>query len=236
VTQDDELGRLAEAFNQMTRGLAAFQRYVPTDLVRRLISEGIESRPEVRLATMLFTDIEGFTALGEALSPEQLVAVLNEYFSVVTGPIEKHGGVIIQYQGDAMLAVFNIPAVDPNHAINAVRAAIEIQSLLKHRSFSGGIHIRTRIGINTGQVVAASVGSKDRVNFTVHGDAVNLAARVEALNKDYNTSILITQETAVLLGEEFRPEPVGEAQVRGKQRPVTVFSIPVQRIPTEEVA
>jgi class 3 adenylate cyclase len=236
VVQEDELGRLAEAFNQMTRGLAAFQRYVPTDLVRTLIAKGIESKPEVRLATMLFTDIEGFTALGERLSPEQLVAVLNEYFSVVTQPIENHGGVIIQYQGDAMLVVFNVPTDDPDHGANAVRAALEIQRLLEYRFFAGGIRIRTRIGINTGQVLAASVGSKDRVNFTVHGDAVNLAARLEALNKEYGEQILISRETAVLLGDEFRLERVGEVRIRGKQRPVTVFRIPVRQSRAEEVA
>ena len=236
LDQRDELGHLAEAFNHMTRGLGAFQRYVPTDLVRTLISQGIETRPEARVATMLFTDIEGFTTLGERLSPQQLVEVLNDYFSVATQPIEKLGGVIIQYQGDAMLVVFNVPTEDPDHAANAVRAALEIQHTLERRTFSGGIRIRTRIGINTGEVVAASVGSAERVNFTVHGDAVNLAARLEALNKDYGTQILVSQETAARIGTAFRAEPVGEVHIRGKRRKVTVLKIPLRSCVASAVA
>jgi adenylate cyclase len=227
VAQHDELGELADAFSQMTRGLAAFQRYVPTDLVRTLISRGIESKPVARVATMLFTDIEGFTALGERLSPGRLVAILNEYFSAVTPPIHKRGGVIIQYQGDAMLAVFNVPDDDPDHPANAVRAALEIQQTLAGRRFAGNTTLTTRIGINTGNVIAGSVGSEERVNYTVHGDAVNLAARLENLNKDYETRILLSQATADGLDSGFPLERIGEVLIRGKQTSVTVYSVPL---------
>lgn len=225
VKQADEVGHLADAFNQMTRGLAAFQRYVPIELVRTLIARGIESTPQARTATMLFTDIENFTAIGERLSPEILVTLLNEYFSVVTKPIEKYGGVITQYQGDAILAVFNIPTEDPDHAANAVRAALEIQALLAGRYFSGGISLPTRIGVNTGEVVAGSVGSKDRVNYTVHGDAVNLAARLEALNKGYGTRIIVSENTLKLTDDEFTAERLGEVEVHGKKSTVTIYKL-----------
>jgi adenylate cyclase len=235
IAQRDEIGELANAFNRMTRGLAAFQRYVPTELVRTLIARGIESKPQARVATILFTDIEGFTRIGEELSPDRLVKLLNEYFSVITKPIEKHNGVITQFQGDAILAVFNVPTDDPDHAANAVRAALEIQELLADRVFSEGIKLTTRIGINTGNVVAGSVGSEDRVNYTVHGDAVNLAARLEALNKEYGTRVILSGSTAELVGGRFACERMGEIVVRGKQTSVTVFRLilPGDRAPAD---
>ena len=225
LPQVDEVGQLATAFNRMTRGIAAFQRYVPTELVRTLIAKGIESEPQARIATVLFTDLEGFTAIGEELSPRRLVALLNDYFSVVTKPIEKHGGVITQFQGDAILAVFNVPSEDPDHAANAVRAALEIQEVLDGRTFVDGITLTTRIGINTGNVVAGSVGSEERVNYTVHGDAVNFAARLETLNKEYGTRILVSEYTTRLIGPEFHPERIGEVAVRGKQASITVYKL-----------
>lgn len=224
IAQKDEIGRLAEAFNQMTRGLAAFQRYLPMDLVRTLISKGIESKPEARVATILFADIEGFTELVEKLSPERTVAMLNEYFSAVTKPIEKYGGVITQFQGDAILAVFNVPTDDPDHGVHAVRAALEIHNAVKAQKFAD-ITLRNRVGINTGEVIAGSVGSENRVNYTVHGDAVNLAARLETLNKEYGTRVLMSQATADIIGDEFRRERIGEIEIRGKRAVVTVYKL-----------
>lgn len=225
IAQRDEIGQLADAFNRMTRGIAAFQRYVPTELVRTLIARGIESKPQARVATILFTDIQGFTSLGEELSPNRLFKLLNEYFSVISKPIEKYKGVITQFQGDAILAVFNVPTDDPDHAANAVRAALEIQDLLADRVFLDGIRLTTRVGINTGNVVAGSVGSEDRVNYTVHGDAVNLAARLEALNKRYGTRVILSRSTADLVCDRFPCEPMGEIAVRGKQSSVEVYSV-----------
>lgn len=225
IQQKDELGELADAFNQMTRGLAAFQRFLPTDLVRTLISKGIESKPQSRLATMLFTDIEGFTTMGEKMSPADLVNLLNEYFSTVSDPIEKYGGVIVQFQGDAILAVFNVPTDDPDHATNALRAALEIQKTVDDRTFVDGIKLRNRIGISTGDVVAGSVGSPNRVNYTVHGDAVNLAARLEALNKEYGTRTLVSANTAALIGDEFELERIDQVEIRGKRDATTMYTL-----------
>ena len=224
VTQTDEIGQLADAFNQMSRGLAAFQRYLPVDLVRTLIARGMEATPETRFATILFVDIEPFTQVAERLSPEQTVAMLNEYFSAVTRPIEKHGGVITQFQGDAILAVFNVPTDDPQHGLHAARAALEIHEVVQQQTFAG-IKLGVRMGINTGEVVAGSVGSENRVNYTVHGDAVNLAARLETLNKDYGTRILLSQQTVDLIGGQIDCEQIGNLPIRGKQESVTVYKL-----------
>ena len=221
-----ELDHMAMALERTARGLAAFQRYLPTALVRTLISQGIEGRPQSKTATVLFTDIEGFTALGERMPPEQLVQLLNEYFTVVTPAIDRHGGVITQIQGDAILAVYNVPTDDAEHAVHAVRSALEIQQLLAAHAFTGGQPVRTRVGINTGAVVAGSVGSPERVNYTVHGDAVNTAARLESLNKTYGTRILIAQSTVDLLPRGlFRLRAVGETPIRGKQAPLSVYEV-----------
>ena len=225
-TRIRELEQMAEALDRMARGLAAFRRYLPATLVRTLISQGIETHPQSRTATILFTDIEGFTGIGERMSPEDLVALLNEYFTVVTPAIDRHGGVITQIQGDAILAVYNVPTDDPEHATAAVRSALEIQALLGAHRFTGGKPLRARVGINTGAVVAGSVGSPERVNYTVHGDAVNVAARLEALNKDYGTRILVSQSTVDRLQRgEFRLRAIGEAPIRGKQQSIAVYEV-----------
>ena len=208
----------------MTRGLAALHRYLPVELVRTLIAKGIESRPETRVATIMFTDIENFTNLVEQLSPERIVSMLNAYFSAVTIPIEKYGGVITQFQGDAILAVFNVPTDDPDHAIHAVRAALEINQIVKAQKFSC-IKLNNRTGINTGEVVAGSVGSENRLNYTIHGDAVNLASRLEVLNKEYNTRVLASQATIDMIGDEVHHEQIGRIRIRGKQQLVEVYKL-----------
>ena len=221
-----EIEIMSGAVGRMTRGLAAFQRYLPTALVRTLLSEGIEGRPQSRTATILFTDIEDFTGIGERMSPEALVQLLNEYFTVVTRPIDRHHGVITQIQGDAILAVYNVPTDDAEHAANAVRTALELQRALASRTFAGGVRVRTRVGVNTGPVVSGSVGSPERVNYTVHGDAVNVAARLEQLNKDYGTRILVSQSTVDLLPVgEFRLRRMGETPIRGKQTSITLYTV-----------
>ena len=141
-------------------------------------------------------------------------------------PINKYGGVISQFQGDAILATFNLPRPDPEHASNAVRAALEIQAVLEDRSFADGIAFNTRVGVNTGRVVGGLVGSGDRVGYTVHGDNVNLTARLEQLNKDYGTRIIVAESTLERIPEgRFAFEELDQVSVRGLNRPVRIYTL-----------
>ena len=180
---------------------------------------------EVREATVLFTDIEGFSTFAEKVSPEQLVMLLNEYFEAISGAVERHGGVITQFQGDAMLITFNTVRDDPDHAAKAVRTALEIQELTRERLFGGAVRMRTRCGINSGRIVAGAVGSAERLLYTVHGDEVNIAARLEQLNKKYGTYLLASESAVRAAGGEFPFRLVDEIAVRGRAAPTRVYTL-----------
>ena len=201
-----------------------FGKYVPESVARAVVEQKGALAPVRTLATILYTDIAGFTSAAESMSPETVFGMLNEYFPAVIKPIQEYGGVVNQFQGDAMLVTFNIPVADENHANNALRAAQAIQAITHQQKFSG-MSLRTRIGINSGEVIAGNVGSGDRFNYTVHGDAVNLAARLEQLNKSYDTEILVSDNTVKLLSERFDLEPIGETAIRGKQNPVAIHQL-----------
>ena len=227
VAEFDDANR---SFNQMVAGLQEREviretlgRFVPTDVAKTLLSEGGALAPEQSEATVLFCDLEGFTALTENLGPDGIVELLNEYFEVMVEILERHRGVVTQFQGDAILATFNVPVPDPEHAANALRAAIEMQDATRHRAFAGH-RIGNRIGINTGRLVAGAVGAKGRLSYTVHGDAVNLAARLEALNKEVGTRILVSGATAEQV-EGFDLEPMGEVGVRGQTGQVAIYAL-----------
>ena len=208
---------------------AELSRFVPSEVAAEIkASEApVEAGAgEVRETTIFFSDLEGFTTLSEGMSPVELIATLNEYFAAVTEPIVRHGGAINQYQGDAILATFNLPTAREDHAASAVRAAIEIQHVLASRTFGSDLRLVSRIGINTGVVVGGLVGARDRLGYTVHGDDVNLAARLEALNKEHGTRIIVSGRTRELAGaEHFAFRELGTVTVRGRSRPVTVYRL-----------
>ena len=224
VAEFDDANR---SFNRMVAGLKESElvretlgRFVPTDVAKTLLTEGGELAPRQAQATVLFCDLEGFTGLTENLGPDGIVELLNEYFEVMVEVLERHRGVVTQFQGDAILATFNVPVPDPDHAANALRAAIEMQEATRRRAFAGQ-RIGNRIGVNTGPLVAGAVGAKGRLSYTVHGDAVNLAARLEALNKELGTRILVSAATAEQV-EGFALDPMGEVGVRGQTERVRI--------------
>ena len=225
-----EMDDANRSFNRMVDGLREQQlirrtlgRYVPEEVARVLLrADGRIEPTEVR-ATVLFCDMVGFTALTETLGPAGILDVLNDWFSRMVEIIEQHDGTAIQFQGDAILAAFNVPIVNPEHARNAVLAALEMRAATRALSV-GGDPLGCRIGIGTGTVVAGAVGASGRLSYTVYGNAVNLAARLEALNREHGTALLLCGETAADAGE-LPLEPVGTATVRGQSTPTRLHTV-----------
>ena len=235
VTSNDEIGELTGRFNDMIEGLRererireTFGRYVDESVAATILEregDGVLAG-EQREATILFTDISGFTTIAEALAPDELVAALNAYLETVLEPIGRHGGVVNSFTGDGLFASFNLPLPCADHAAAAVRAAIDIQRAVGSRVFGDlGVAFDTRIGINTGTVIGGSVGAGRRVAFTLLGDTVNLASRLEQLNKQYGTRILVSGSTRQACGDGFVFTPHGEAAVRGRSDVAALFSI-----------
>ena len=210
-------------------------KFVPEEVARQAKAgeERMQAgQGEVREATILFADIEGFTTISETMTPTDLIATLNDYFAVVTKPIIEHGGVINQFQGDAILATFNLPETLPGHAGHAVRAALAMQSALRDRKFGDGVVLHSRVGINSGEIVGGLVGTGDRLGYTVHGDDVNLAARLEQLNKDYDSRIIVSQRTYELAGPaQFPFIQLGTTTVRGRNTPVVIYTLDSDSLP-----
>jgi len=199
-------------------------KYVPQTVAETIIRGKGTLEPMRTTATILFTDIEGFTRISESMPPERVVDMLNEYFPHLIEPILRNQGVVNQFQGDAMLVTFNVPSKDPHHANHAVKTAVEMQQVSRGTRFAG-VSLRTRIGINTGQVIAGNVGAGNRYNYTIHGDAVNLAARLEQLNKQHDSLVLVSGTTVDLLTEIYPLECIGSVEIRGKSEPVIVFKL-----------
>ena len=225
-----ELDEAGIAFNNMIIGLReralireTLGRFVPEKVASSLLSGGGDIPVQQTQASILFCDIEGFTRLTETLGPVKIVAVLNAYFSAMVDILERRGGVVTQFQGDAILATFNVPVADPEHAANALAAACEMLEEVRINRYDD-VAINMRIGINTGEVVAGAIGAKGRLNYTVHGNAVNLAARLEALNKEHGSRLLVSESTAKQI-EASELIQVGETTVRGQTRSIQLFSL-----------
>ncbi len=204
-------------------------RFVPDEVVRQVAAAeqvAAAGQGETSEVSVLFLDIEGFTTLSEPLPPETVVRTLNEFYAAAAEPIERHNGVINQFLGDAIVATFNAPRSNPDHAACAVSAALDIVALCATRRFGDGAELAIRVGINTGRMVCGLIGTPDHLVYTVIGDEVNLASRLEALNKDYGTRIIVSASTRRAAGpERFAFEAIGEVQVRGRTAPTPVYSV-----------
>ncbi|MBC8270389.1 MAG: adenylate/guanylate cyclase domain-containing protein [Rhodospirillaceae bacterium] len=153
------------------------------------------------------------------------MTLLNEYLGLMAKTVDPFGGVISKFIGDGILVTFNAANVDEDHAANAVRAALEIQKRLDGYAFSNGIQLKTRCGINTGKFVVGAVGTENRLLFTIHGDDVNIAARLEQLNKEYATYILVGENTVLKAGDDFSFRELGQVIVKGRSSPTKVFTV-----------
>jgi adenylate cyclase len=243
ITTRDEIGELASAFNRMIEQLRqnerireTFGRYIDPKVVQWLID-----RPEVavegqrRMMTIMFCDMSGFTAMSEGMTPRGLVKVMNHYFTVMSGPIRAHRGVIDKFIGDAIMSYWGPPFIEDAEqaqlaCIAALDMADQVPALQKQLPDLLGIRAMPvpcdlRIGIATGEVLTGSIGSELMMSFTVMGDAVNLASRLEAVNKVYGTRILISQATADAIGSGLDLREIDRLAVVGQNVPQTVFEL-----------
>jgi adenylate cyclase len=229
VVSTDETGELAAAFNAMVSGLRererlheAFGTFVDPAVTERVLNEGTDLRGEEIDATVVFLDVRGFTRFAENAGPHQVVSSLNALYEIVVPVIERHGGHANKFVGDGLLAVFGAPQRHPDHAARAVAAGQEIARLV--RDGAGG-ELRVGVGVNSGRVVVGTIGGGQRRDFTVIGDPVNTAARVEAATRMTGDDILITESTLLALGdvgERFEERP--SVPLKGKATTVRLFA------------
>jgi adenylate cyclase len=249
LARDDEFGLMARYFDRMAEGLAerevireTFGRYVAPDVARTLLQDGARLGGERRDVTVLFTDLAGYSTISEALQPDQVVSLSNAYLGAMQVAIDAEGGTVIEFLGDAILAVFGAPTRSTDHADRAVRCALAMReqlAALNEASEGEGVaelwrnagveRLAHRVGLHTGSVIAGNIGSTTRMKYAVVGDAVNVAARLEQLNKTLQTEVLLSSATLGALSESTReqahPARVGELPVKGRQEPVEVYSI-----------
>ncbi|MBF0344138.1 MAG: adenylate/guanylate cyclase domain-containing protein [Nitrospirae bacterium] len=236
VNQKDELGELSTAFNNMARGLQ--ERDLVSDLLgkvvspaiaKELLSKKVELGGEEKEVTILFSDIRSFTTLSENTTPTMILNLLNRYLTVMSEIIERHGGVIDKYIGDAIMALFGAPISHPDDVDRALNAALDMTEELEILNMdfqkSNIPPINIGIGINTDIVVAGNMGSVVRHNYTVIGDGVNLASRLEGLTKNYNTRIIISESTYKKAKEKYTIEQLGEVLVKGKHKPTVIYAL-----------
>ncbi len=238
LPREDEFGQLATAFNQMTAGLAERDRVrnllgmvVSPEIATQLLHSDLQLGGEEREVTILFCDLRDFTSFSEKMAPAEVLTLLNRYLDRMSTIIERHGGVIDKYIGDAIMALFGAPVAAPDAPARAVAAARDmaraLESLNAELRNEGKPALAFGVGINTAQVVAGNMGSKTRLNYTVIGDGVNLASRLEGLTKDpaYATPIIVGEAT--LAGITPRPfaRELGEVKVKGKAQPVKIFAL-----------
>ncbi len=237
IQRRDEIGELTSAFNDMAKGLEerefirnTFQKFVHKDIVNELLKnpDKIKVGGERKKVTVLFSDIRGFTPLSENMPPEEVVALLNRHFSSMLPIINKNGGVLDKFMGDAMMITFGAPFPKGDDALMAVKTGLMMKdmrrALNKNREKEGKAPIHMGIGINTGYVVAGNIGSEERMEYTVFGDVVNTAARIEGLSREED--VIITEDTykeimdSVTIGQEKE-----EVSLKGKSRPVTIYRV-----------
>jgi class 3 adenylate cyclase len=226
-----DLQTLVKAVADMKMGLQSFQKYVPANLVRQLIETNQEARigGKLRELTVFFSDVADFTAITEQLSPNELTLQLSEYFDHLTAAILAHKGTVDKYIGDSVMAFWGAPIEIEDQAGQACRAALECQrrvrELSKKWKAEEKTEFHTRIGLSTGEIVVGNIGSEQRLNYTVIGDPVNLASRLEGLNKAYRTEILISEETYERCRESVEVRLLDFVIVKGKSEPVRIYEL-----------
>ncbi len=236
VDSNDEVGFLGERFNEMSLSIKekefikdTFGKVVDPTVRDYLLKGNLALGGETRDVSVLFVDIRGFTSISEKLPPAEVVHWLNQYFEQMSESIAREKGLVNKFIGDAILAVFGAPVPFSNHAESAVRAAIEMRRQARRLSEEfnqkGLPELKIGIGIHSGKVLAGNIGSLTRLEYTVIGDTVNIASRLEAHCKEVGKDLLITENTKLLLGDLFQAESIGNIQVRGRESQIAIYSL-----------
>jgi len=226
---------MRDSFEGMRQGLKNFKRYVPADLVAQLINENLDAGlgGEVRPLTIFFSDIADFTTISEQKTPEELVADLSQYFEISSKSILERRGTIDKYIGDSVMAFWGAPEPMADHAARACDSAIAIRDSLRTLSRQwenqGKEPFRTRIGIHTGEAIVGNMGYADRLNYTVIGDAVNVASRLEGINKVYGTEIVVSRLTYDQCRGEFEFRLLDRVSVKGRREPLDIFELAARK-------
>lgn len=220
-----------ENFVREQREKRRLSQFFSPDVLREIVRhrEDVQLGSARRLITVFFSDLRGFTSLSEKMEPEVISEMLREYLSEMTQIVFHHKGTVDKYIGDCVMAIWNAPFADPEHAVNAVRTALDFQARTlevsaKWEERIGG-KIRNGCGINTGEAVVGTMGSRQRLEYTAIGDTVNLGARLESLTKDYNASIIISESTHEYVKGMFMTRELGAVTVKGKTQPVKIFAV-----------
>lgn len=226
-----ELDAAARAFNSMVAALRLFSRYAPARLVRRLIADGLAAIvSERRVVTVMFTDITGFTAAAEQMTAEAAASLLNSHHTMVIACVEAEGGTVDKLIGDGLLAFWNAPDPQPDHADRALRAALAIRDKLAGTNREAERPVRIRLGLHTGAALVGNIGSPSRLSYTVIGDTVNVASRIEGLSRsllpDAEAALLLSGETVRALTERHGLMALGRHALRGRDAPVELFTVP----------
>ncbi len=237
VMANDEIGYTADMINQMTEGLAererikdAFGLYVSQQVRDEILAGRIPLDGEIKEVTVLFSDLRDFTPLVEATPPKEVVAVINGYFQHMAAAIEEHGGLVLQYVGDEIEAVFGAPLPLEDHPRHAVEAALAMRRRLAAYNVrliaAGCAPLRHGIGVHSGPALAANIGGGGRLSYALVGDTVNLAARLEELTKTVGHDIVVSGVTAAALGPGTALERLSATTVKGRSQPVEIFAVP----------
>ncbi len=209
----------------------AFQHYVTSSVVAEILKnpDSLKLGGEKKILTVLFSDIRGFTELSEKLTPEEVVSILNEYFTEMTDIVFKYEGTLDKFIGDAIMVVYGAPVYFPDHAEKAVKTAIEMRDKMRELQLrwkkEGRVDFSIGIGINTGEMIVGNMGSRDRWDYTVVGDAVNLASRLEHQTRESRVDIIISEGTYNLVKDKIIVKELGEVMVRGKQKLVVIYEV-----------
>ena len=236
VVSTDEIGAVAEGFNRMLHGLRerelvkeTFGKYVTPEIRDEILAGRISGDGELKEVTVLFADIRDFTPWVEATAPRDVVRDLNEYFTEMAEAIRAQHGLVLQFIGDEIEAVFGAPIASRDHAAMAVRAALDMRGRLRawnaRREAAGKPALRHGIGIHTGTVLAGNIGGAERLSYALVGDPVNLASRIQGLTKDFKVDILISEATRKSIDSGVTVEELPAVRVKGRAEEVNVYKV-----------